>query len=268
MRQVPDSPAARRWSVVGVAGIVLLVLTAATAVGVVWHGLEQPDDWASAGQASAAHAEPARSARPPRAAAQPPAPPNPAVPTGNFQYAGDGPLLGGGGRLVELRVAAEDGSGVDVADFAALVDETLGDPRSWIAGGDVRYQRVAGGAPADLTIYLATPTTAERLCVAGGISTVIDGVPYTSCRVGRNVVINLDRYQLAVPNYGAPLTVYRQYVINHEVGHFLGHNHEGCPAPGQPAPVMQQQTLSLDGCVANSWPYLDGKRYAGPPGGQ
>ena len=29
---------------------------------------------------------------------------------------------------------------------------------------------------------------------------------------------------------------------------------------------MQQQTFDLQGCTAYSWPYRDGKRYAGPPG--
>jgi hypothetical protein len=79
-------------------------------------------------------------------------------------------------------------------------------------------------------------------------------------------MINVARYVNGIPNYGAPLVEYRRYAINHEVGHALGHGHELCPGKGRPAPVMQQQTFSLQGCTAYAWPYTDGKRYAGPAG--
>jgi hypothetical protein len=192
----------------------------------------------------------------------------PANGPGTYVFArGSSPIFGSAGPLRRFRVAVEAGGPVSVDEFTALVEATLSDPRSWIAGRDVRLRRVPGPrGGADFTIYLATPGTAYRLCRAGGLNIYSRGQPYTSCRVGGQVVINLARYLTAVPQYGAPLTTYRQYAINHEVGHALGHQHELCPASGRLAPVMQQQTFGLRGCLAYAWPYWRNHRYAGPTG--
>ncbi|MER7331167.1 MULTISPECIES: DUF3152 domain-containing protein [unclassified Micromonospora] len=180
--------------------------------------------------------------------------------TGSFVAAsGESPVRGVDGPVRRYRVAVESGAGQDVAAFAATVDEVLGDPRGWTASGEFRVQRVAEADDADFTVYLATPDTSERMCAEGGLST--EG--YTSCRLPGQVIINLARWLEAVPDYGAPLEIYRTYVVNHEVGHEFGEEHQTCPAPGEPAPVMQQQTYGLDGCVANAWPYVDGSRYEG-----
>ncbi|WBB66315.1 DUF3152 domain-containing protein [Micromonospora sp. WMMD812] len=186
--------------------------------------------------------------------------PVPSTGEGRFSVAAGGtPVRGVDGPLRRYQVVVEQGAGQDADAFAASVDATLADPRSWIASGELRVQRVAEAAAADFTIYLATPVTSERMCAEGGLST--EG--YTSCRLPGQVIINLARWMEAVPDYGAPLSVYRTYVVNHEVGHEFGEGHEACPGPGRPAPVMQQQTYGLEGCVANAWPYLDGRRYAG-----
>jgi hypothetical protein len=175
---------------------------------------------------------------------------------------GWGPVLGTTGTLRRFKVAVEKGVGQgDGEDFADEVDRVLGDPRSWIAGRQFRLQRVPHEAASEFTIYLASANTSERMCAQGGLKT--DG--YTSCRLPGQVVINLDRWEDSVPDYKAPLTTYRAYAINHEVGHQLGHGHEACPGDGEVAPVMMQQTYGLNGCIANSWPYVDGRRYAGNP---
>lgn len=182
--------------------------------------------------------------------------------SGRFVAAqGGSPERGYGGPLRRYRVEVEQGVGQDADEFAGTVDTVLGDQRSWIASGNLRVQRVAEAGAADFTIYLATPATSERMCAEGGLSTE----RYTSCRLPGRVIINLARWMEAVPDYGAPLDVYRTYVINHEVGHQFGELHQACPGPGAPAPVMQQQTYGLDGCVANPWPYVDGARYEGEP---
>lgn len=184
----------------------------------------------------------------------------PASGAGSFVGATEGgPLLGGAeGRLKRVRVAVESELLAELPALTAAVDVTLGDPRSWTSGGRYRFQRVPYTAAHDFTVYLVTRETAYRMCRANGVDIRVDGVPYTSCRQIGKVVINMDRWRLSVPSYvdnRIPLKLYRAYVINHEIGHELGRGHVGCPGAGQPAPVMLTQTLGLQGCTANPWPY-------------
>jgi len=182
--------------------------------------------------------------------------------TGFFFVGGYGPVLGTTGTLRRFKVAVEQDIGQGHGgDFAHVVDRILGDRRSWIAGRQVRLRRVPQPAASEFTIYLASADTSEKMCGQGGLET--DG--FTSCRLPGRVIINVDRWADAVPDYDAPLDTYRAYAINHEVGHQLGHGHETCPGKGRPAPVMMQQTYGLKGCVPYSWPYLDGQRYSGTP---
>lgn len=179
-------------------------------------------------------------------------------------------VVGDAGILRRYRVAVETVIDGELAEFTELVEETLADEQGWTAGGDYRFQRVADGAGHDFTIYLVTSRTAEQMCAAGGLVIIAPDLPDggVSCRLSGEVIINYSRWRESVPHFVAaevPLLAYRQMLLNHEVGHELGWGHFGCPGGGEPAPVMQQQSIDLAGCEANSWPYLDGAHHTGPP---
>lgn len=132
-------------------------------------------------------------------------------------------------------------------DLAATAAAVYADPRGWSLGGSVRFERVdSGGA---FTLWLAAD--AQMRTFGGACDHV------WSYRNGRNVVINEDRWLGSSESWleaGAPLDTYRQMVLNHETGHWLGFGHAGCPEAGAPAPVRQQQSMALSGCAPNSWP--------------
>jgi hypothetical protein len=165
---------------------------------------------------------------------------------------GSSPVLGTG-PLRRFVVEVEDGVGVDGPGFAAAVESTLADPRSWGAGGRMSFQRVgadeADAGQYEFKVTLVSPGSMETYCPGVGTG------GYTSCRYGERAVINLARWATAVPDYEGDIATYRLYVVNHEVGHALGNGHASCPGAGQVAPVMQQQTLGLEGCVKNAWPF-------------
>jgi hypothetical protein len=132
-------------------------------------------------------------------------------------------------------------------DLAATAASVYADPRGWSLGGSIRFEQVdSGGA---FTLWLASDALMSTFGGACG--------RLWSCRNGRNVVINEDRWLGTSDSWLkalAPLEAYRPMVINHETGHWLGFGHASCPGAGAPAPVMQQQSMTLGVCVPNSWP--------------
>ena len=153
----------------------------------------------------------------------------------------------GTGPLRRFTVEVERGLGGSPGEFAAAVERTLGDARSWGGGGRLSFQRVAGG-PVAFRVVLASPATTDRLCRpldTGGIF---------SCYMNGRVVLNAMRWFQGASAYAGDLASYRIYMVNHEVGHALGHGHRYACGTGGLAPVMVQQTKGLRGCKRNPWP--------------
>ncbi|WP_406506929.1 DUF3152 domain-containing protein [Streptomyces sp. NBC_00212] len=168
----------------------------------------------------------------------------------------------GKGRKYRYRVDVEQGLGLDGALFAEAVQKTLNDDRSWGHGGTMTFERISSGQP-DFIITLASPGTTGTWCAKSGLDTNEDNVSCDSAATDR-VMINAYRWAQGSETFGwgKAMLTYRQMLINHEVGHRLGHNHVSCRTPGALAPVMQQQTKSLDidgiKCLPNPWVYPQG----------
>jgi hypothetical protein len=137
----------------------------------------------------------------------------------------------------------------DVGEFASFVGSVLSDDRGWTLEGAITFRRVASGG--NFGVILASP---EAVDAAHPVCS-----PVYSCRVGDQVLINDLRWRTATDAWTGTLAGYRTYLVNHEVGHWLGLGHFSCPQQGALAPVMQQQSISLQGCRPNAWP-LDFER--------
>lgn len=153
------------------------------------------------------------------------------------------------GRVTyQVRVEVEDGLPVSVEEFSAFAMETLNDERSWAHDGAVTFARTDGDA--DIRVVLASPATVDENCAP-----LKTGGKWSCGRYG-HAMINAARWVSGADAFtgaGGEIEEYRRYLINHEVGHLLGYQHESCTTPGSPAPVMTQQSLYLQGCTPNGW---------------
>jgi hypothetical protein len=158
----------------------------------------------------------------------------------------------GSGPLRRFTVEVERGLPESPAAIAAAVERVLFDPRGWAGSGRLSLQRVASG-PVAFRVVLASPATTDGLCRP------LDTGGLYSCYQHGRAVLNERRWGTGATSYAGDLASYRIYMVNHEVGHALGHGHRYACGPGALAYVMIQQTKGLAGCRRNPWP-LAGER--------
>ena len=207
----------------------------------------------------------------------PPGGPYTTTGAGTFYEVGAPGMTAGEGTELVVRFAVEVEHGIDTSGyggdeaFAHMVDATLSDPRGWINDPRFRFEHVSVNDDPSLKIRLTSLDTTAELC---GVQIGTE----TSCRTritGEDtVLLNESRWVRGAVPFQGDLGSYRQYLINHEVGHAVGFaEHVPCPEPNALAPIMMQQTLSLnnaqlremspednypdnpDTCRTNPWPY-------------
>lgn len=183
----------------------------------------------------------------------------------------------GAGEQYTFTYTVEIENGIDTRGYggdesvARMVESTLGNPKSWVNDRKFAFQRVDGGEP-DFRISLSARGTTRRVC---GFEIPIDSSCYDSDDA--RVVLSEARWVRGAPAFEGDIGSYRQYLVNHEVGHAIGyHAHQPCESEGGLAPVMMQQTFGtanneiaaldpygvvpMDGktCRFNPWPYPRG----------
>jgi hypothetical protein len=160
---------------------------------------------------------------------------------------GESEVHGTGAKPWRFAVEVEDGLPIDHAAFARAIEDILFAPIGWLGrGSDLSLQRV-DEPPYDFRVTLAKPHTVDRLCLplhTGG---------RVSCENRGRSVVNWLRWSSGSP-WWTNQRAYRRYLVNHEVGHSLGHPHRYCSQSGAVAPVMQQQTGPATPCVHGFWP--------------
>jgi hypothetical protein len=184
--------------------------------------------------------------------------------TGTFRVLAGSSKVVGKGTLRRYDIEVENGiTGIDLTEFANTVQTVLSDPRSWAGHNGVALQRVDSGR-IDFHITLTSSVTVRNVC---GYDVPIETscfLPAGNAQGLNRVVINDARWVRGDPAYVGDLDAYRVYMINHEDGHALGHEHaHECLSDGL-APAMMQQTIGLRSavtgalCQANPWPYPPG----------
>ena len=152
--------------------------------------------------------------------------------------------------LFNISIKVESGLNLELNCLSNMIIGILNDPRGWSTIEDRDFQIVAS-EDADLNIVFAKPETVDELCYPLQTNGIY------SCRNEKNVVINMFRWLSGAKDFGTDLSTYRIYLINHEVGHYLGWGHSNCPSDNALAPVMMQQSKSTNGCIPNGWPIYE-----------
>ena len=132
-----------------------------------------------------------------------------------------------------------------------FIRKTLNHQQGWVQDGHV-FEVVQNHDKRDVVIHLQDRATMRKLFP----QKYLRNLSVTDMR-NTPFHIHIDRLNWNnVPrDFEGTLETYRQYLIQHEMGHVLGHGHQPPPRHShKPCPVMMQQTKGTKKkCRANPW---------------
>jgi hypothetical protein len=146
-------------------------------------------------------------------------------------------------RTIKFRFTIDD----DVKQYYSISNSTLihlqvtaylNDPEGW----GIFFEPVMHGE--SVHIRLCMPHVIKEKCGFDNLSCAELG--------GRYVFLSAKRWFHGAAASKLPLSEYRQYLVSHEIGHILGHDHKQCPCKGCKAPIMMQQTRGIGDCIPNT----------------
>jgi len=144
-------------------------------------------------------------------------------------------------KRITYSVVVDPDVDFSLKDFETDVAICLADPNGWESKG-YRFFQVKRNP--QVVIHLSSKAGLRKVGCDDTLSCAELG--------GKELRINVENWKHGSAKSGQDLNGYRQYVISHEIGHVLGHDHAKCPGKGHLAPIMIQQTLGLHGCLPNT----------------
>jgi len=132
-----------------------------------------------------------------------------------------------------------------------LIYETLNDPRGWYSLG---YKFVERSKNYDFLIK--KKTTGEINNETKSMSLHNLSVTFKGYFETTEVWINRENWNSVPINFTGTHKEYRQYLVQHEIGHVLGYDHVTYRV-GRKCPVMYQQTKGTLKCKPNPWIFYD-----------